>query len=111
MSDPVLITQRMVIRELAKRWRKQYPNGGYHDFKHVQGELDKLDLETVSAQEVNRLIGNDSWTSLTCDACDKEVLAVVQVGQEPDYESRTASLCAECLGRAVGAMIIQEPKP
>ena len=103
-----LTTQRDLIRAVAKRWRDTYApftpasstGEGIRNKKAISERLDALDAETVAAEEVNGIIGNDSWTSLTCDECRKEVLATVTVGQEPDYESATASLCRDCALKA-----------
>jgi len=51
--------------------------------------------------DVDRVIGNASWTRLHCDGCGESVDAVITVGQEPDYESATASLCPKCMAEAV----------
>lgn len=40
------------------------------------------------------------WPSaigLTCHECERDVEEVVEVGEEPDYESHTARLCGQCL--------------
>lgn len=51
-------------------------------------------------EDVNRVIGNNSWTQLICDECKNDVAAVVQLGAEPDYESATACVCGACLLKA-----------
>jgi len=38
-----------------------------------------------------------------CHECDARV-DVVQVGQEPDYESATANVCLVCLKKAVALL-------
>lgn len=65
--------------------------------KQIARKLDALDGETATPADVDSIIGNSSWTRLTCDECGKEVDAVLTVGQEPDYESHTASLCRNCV--------------
>lgn len=35
-----------------------------------------------------------------CDECQRYVKAVVQVGEELDYESYTARLCLDCVRKA-----------
>src|SRR3546814_3694431 len=60
-------------------------------------------------QQVNETIGNDSWTAVPdCDECGKlRPPMVVMVGEEPDYESRTAYLCGACIGKL--ARLIAHP--
>ena len=58
--DFAVFNQRRLIKQVAQRWRAQYPN----DKDGVQPKLDALDLNACSAQEVAKIIGNDSWTSM-----------------------------------------------
>ena len=47
-------------------------------------------------------IAGPSWAADPwCNGCDRAVPVVVQVGQEPDYESSTANLCVDCLRAAL----------
>lgn len=64
-------------------------------------KLAQLDGETATVEEVNKIIGNNSWTRLTCNECGAHVTAVIEVGEPSDYESRTAHLCRPCLERAL----------
>lgn len=101
-----LITQRDLIRKVAKLWDLQYPpvNYYYSDGSKaiISKALNGLNLETASAQAVNQIIGNDSWTDIPkCSECKTRPNdAVLQVGEEPDYESKTAYLCQECARKA-----------
>jgi len=113
------ITQRQLIQNVANKWRDQYEpfksdspifseRAGiktYKTKKQIADELDALDKETATAQDVAAIIGNESWTRLKCDECGNEPEIVVQVGQEPDYESHTASLCVPCLKAAAGLVV------
>ncbi len=109
-----LTTQRDLIRAVAARWRKQYEpfthdtplfsvrNGHRQAIpkKEIAEMLDAIDPETATPEDIAAIIGNESWTRLTCDECGKDTDAVLTVGQEPDYESHTASLCRSCVERA-----------
>lgn len=117
-----ITTQRDLIRQVAKRWRKTYepfekwpaqkrisrdtPDGGveFVSKQQVADDLDALDPETATHEDVSGIIGNESWIRLTCDDCLSEVDATIQVGQEPDYENRTASLCLSCIRYAAAMM-------
>jgi len=98
----------MRIQEVAQRWRKVYEPFKDKDFKYngkskqqIALELDALDPNTATAKDVEDIIGNTTWTKLRCDECEQEVDAVVEVGEEPTYESSTARLCKGCLQKAV----------
>lgn len=117
---PVMVTERTLIRAAPAKWRETYLRDGVWrttalgDSGKVYERLSQLDLETCTAADVKRAIGNDSWTRLSpCDACgsyaddfDKYPKALVRVGQEPDYESATASLCYRCVKEAFEAFDI-----
>ncbi len=99
-----LITQRGLILDVVNCWRSNYPPGKpwVDADKDIIGKtLAALDLSTVTAEQVNAIIGNGSWTSIRCNECGECVAAAVQVGEPPDYESATASVCESCLRKAV----------
>jgi len=102
-----ITTQRDLIRVVAKRWRDTYEPfeqwdmrptifGPAQDKKAIALKLDKLDPETATPEDVAAVIGNESWTRLTCDECGQDVAAILTVGQELDYGSQTASICRKC---------------
>lgn len=109
-----LITQRQLIQKVAARWRQQYEpfkdqtpmfsvRAGIEKLRskrEISEELDALDGDTATAQQVDAIIGNGSWTRMNCDQCKKEVTSVLRVGAELDYESATADLCEECVAQA-----------
>lgn len=100
-------SERELVRTVAERWRKQYgrdPSGifGGRDKAVILRQLEALDVETATAGDVAAIIGNKSWVSPdACDECGTASWSNVQVGQEPDYESATATLCADCLRKAL----------
>ena len=66
----MIITKESLARDAAYRWKMQYPEGATHVTK-AQARIGEM-LELVTGpDEVNRLIGNDSWTRITCEECDK----------------------------------------
>lgn len=92
-----LINERNSVRDVAARWERQYPKDGhYGENKETQAittALYKLDVETATAADVAEIVGNNSWCEpLTCDECGEDVSTAVQLGQEPDYGSATATL-------------------
>ena len=60
-------------------------------------------FSTIIPDAVNDIIGNQSWTQCSCSECNRDVDAVVQLGQEPDYESSTAWICRDCIKLAAAA--------
>lgn len=101
-----IITERDSIKDAITFFIGLHGEGSYGaDTRgiHVGKELSKLDKETVSAEEVNTLIGSD-WTSKTCNDCGVKVKTVVQIGEDLDYDSCTANVCIDCLKKAVKLM-------
>ena len=94
-----LITERDLIRGVADAWGRQFiSTSGEHN--ETKMRLVSLNKETATADEVNEIIGNASWTNIKCDQCGTLVKLVVQVGKVPAYESNTANLCTTCLTAA-----------
>lgn len=99
-----LETMRGQVRSVAQRWRAQYGNASRHgaDKQEIQRKLDALDVETATDADVTAIIGNSSWTGPhECHECGVTTRAAVELGQPPDYESRTATICIDCLHKAV----------
>jgi hypothetical protein len=106
-----LITQKGLVCGVAERWRQSYPaNHGYGpDKDRIWHALKALDKNKATPADVEQIIGNDSWTSLKCDECGNESEIVVRVGEEPDYESATASLCPACINKAASIIAAEHP--
>lgn len=102
MSEVEYKTAGSVLRSVADKWKEQYCKqfGGWS--KH---HADKAREETYhqlvrclanggTAEEVTAIIGNDSWSTLTCDICREKVTGLACFG-EP-YESYS-EVCLSCL--------------
>jgi hypothetical protein len=96
-----LMNERQQIKAVARKWKRQYPtgvNGGVD----IGAKLAALDVEAATADDVAQIIGNRSWVAKeTCDECGAETWDAVQLGEEPDYESSTATICGDCLRAAL----------
>jgi hypothetical protein len=98
-----VIRKSDLIRNVAAKWRLQYPSGGYKSDKDLI--YCRLFTERPTTEdEVEAIIGNSSWTSNVCDECGKECNVTVQIGEEPDYESATVVMCEPCLVLALDAI-------
>jgi len=103
-------TVRDLIRGVAERWDSHYPIGysGFEPEKKraISRKLADLDKEKATAKEVEAIIGNSSWTDLSCNSCRADHLPViVTVGEEPECESATANLCYSCCVEAWSMMV------
>jgi hypothetical protein len=97
-----LVTTAERIKTVAARWKDAYPGSRWGaDKLAISAALDALDPLTATAEDVAAIIGNTSWTDLNdCDDCGAKGAAVIQVGEEPHYESYTAYLCPACVRKA-----------
>ena len=93
-----LITERSLIKEVAEMWDAVYgpafrpTNNG--SSKEISVTLHALNLNKVSANTVNKIIGNDTWTVLICHECAVEVKKVV-VFYNGDGD-RAYQICESC---------------
>jgi len=93
-----LTTRQELADVAASRWARQY-FGKYDRFpeKAVIGEqLDALP-PNPDPDEVDRIIGNKSWTHGTCDECDRTIGDSIECG-DSDL-GRTFNLCLSCVRR------------
>lgn len=86
-----------------KRWKDQYYREDIKQWKPLfksklsSEEIYKalLVLNPRTHEAVNKIIGNYSWTALTCDYCHKNVEAIVNIdvtsGEYATY------ICADCI--------------
>lgn len=105
-----LITRQMKADTAARDWFHTYAHTSY--WKEGRFSVTGLTKEETHTKlvalgahpnpdDVDSVIGNKSWTACICNDCGKYVEAVVQLGQEPDYDSATANICFPCLKKAV----------
>ena len=98
------ITKNSRANEVLAGWKRQYGEGTYwQEDEEKQDILDKLENLGVNPfpDDVDSVIGNDSWTRTKCDECNASNVDVIQIGQDPDYESSTAEICKDCLAKAL----------
>ena len=102
------VTQRQLIQGVAENWKRQYQSSNGHwlgtrndNAQEIYTALKALDLDIATKQDIDAVIENSSWCRLKCDECGRETQTVIQLGEEVDYESSTASVCSECLSLAV----------
>ena len=95
-----LITERDKIKETSSRWEAVYKNAGYGKDKiDIMNSLNALDTEIATSKQIADIIGNDTWTTMSCSECGKQSIPVIEVGDEPDYESNTVWLCFGCIDK------------
>jgi len=94
MSD--IIKRDDVISNAPNRWAEQYsaPHWIHSDKMIIKEKLLKL-AENFTKSDVDKIIGNSSWTQLICDECRNDVEAVlcmdVNSGEYVHY------ICESCM--------------
>lgn len=110
-----LITRGSLAKSCADRYKEKYHRGGNDWFNQINTDSRKVYFQILklglspTPEQIKEIIGRD-WCRVTCDECEKTVDAVMQLGQPPDYESKTACVCLDCLQKAV-SVITTEPTP
>ena len=112
MKFATIIQRRDIILSVRPQWLNQYKD--YPDektvgwnpkrtFGSVRVALQALDPETCSPNDVGAALGmvGSGWANNICDECGDDFPVVLRLGEEPDYEARYWSLCANCLKNAL----------
>jgi len=95
MEKAQIVTTRTLIQNVVWRiseraCRHERGSRRAKEYQSILINLTKLNLATCSADEVDDIIGNSSFTTITCHACDKHVNAAAVL---PD----SSTLCLECV--------------
>lgn len=95
-------TRATLAQQAPKKWAAQYSRPPVRpDQQKITEQLAALE-SPIDPDQVDAIIGNKSWTQVDCcSECEARVDVVVEIGQEPDYESSTAWVCLPCLRAAV----------
>lgn len=91
-----LLTKQDILNMVADRWRSQYCSNNGWKYQGKDSVYDKLEAlgDNPKSTDIDRVIGNNSWTSLTCQTCNREVDAVVIVG-DGECEIYTCKKCVK----------------
>ena len=100
-----IITRTKRASTVTKRWNETYfGNGDWYkgglDKQKIHKELVALGVDP-KADDVDKIIGNTSWTQCKCDECNSYEEETIVIGQEPDYDSATAEVCKKCISIAL----------
>lgn len=98
-----IVTTRDLIRTVAERWAAQYYGTGRPEKIEILRRLRLIDPETVTAAEVDAIIGNDDWTKSVCGECAELVSVAIEIGAAVHFDGviETNSLCIPCLKSAI----------
>jgi hypothetical protein len=93
-----LVNNKSKVKYAVSNWARQYSDASYGaDKQEITKALKALNQPTAS--DIESIIGNESWTKLSCDECSSYVENAVHFGE---YESHT--ICYDCV-KAAARMI------
>lgn len=94
---------RTKILDVANAWRRQYGEKPTDiRWRRVLKKLDALDKTTATPEEVDAIIGNNSWTSEVCSVCQNDCpesgWLTFEAWDDPQV------ICADCVRAASQAL-------
>lgn len=97
----MLLTKQHLVNIVDERWKKQYyrdASWDYYGEDKVEKYKDLVNLgSNKNLEDVDKIIGNSSWTRLICLGCDKDVDAVFVFG----ICHNSLYVCEDCVNIAV----------
>ena len=113
-----LCNEKQLIKDKLNEWENKLINHHREDakqFRTLLGEEDMslanklktLNSDTTTKEELELVLGHEI-RPYCCDECDHNGFDIVMMGQEPDYESRTAYLCLSCLKKAINLLEVND---
>lgn len=97
-----IITRHVRASGAAKNWRIQYPLGSDYDNDHFNGIYEALVAlgPTPDPDDVDRIVGNESWTECYCSHCHTPKGPFIRFNDEYD-------LCKDCLTAGLNMFILE----
>jgi len=97
--------KKELIKNVAARFKESYFVKGVWVYNR-DGNKESIYNNLVSKkpkteEDIEEIIGNDSWTSNRCNQCRNETDVLIRLGEEPDWESNTFFICKDCLEKAI----------
>lgn len=94
-----LVTRQILANGVTERWLRQYPKKDYEGCEKwiIYERLVSLG-DNPNPDDVNKVIGNNSWTSIECDICGRSVDKAI----EADVSGYDSHICFNCIDKAKG---------
>ncbi len=100
-------TKQERIENASNQWDIQYDSPNISKVhKKIGEELKKNKIMT--AEKIEEIIGNDSWTKNQCLECGEDSEILIHLGEEIDYDSISFLICPNCLQKAL-KLAIENP--
>lgn len=99
-----IVTRQQLTNGAVDRWREQYftcRGEWYDDRKQTIWEKLKALGSSPDPADVDRVIGNGSWTRITCDNCGRYPEIAIEMGSHSDDEYGPCNYCRKCVDEAI----------
>lgn len=104
-----VITERNAIKQAREHWKDSYARDSADrktgwcskTFGQIRTDLDALDIDSCSVEDLAQALGTTGWGLIKCDECGERQNKLVRMGEKPDYEARWQDICAHCLDRGL----------
>lgn len=90
-----------VIKSVPDRWKAQYDGTKWERHRKITDELQALKATEFTATDVERIIGNASWTTLKCDECHYDEDVLCSIGTDSEWGGPAGYYCGRCLREAL----------
>lgn len=96
-----VLTKRELINNVVVAFEHQFGTSPKSPrWKQTGDRLRKLKLSKASEKDVEKIIGNRSWTEMRCAECKRDCDEAMQLGSDFDREHGPVYLCTKCLEHA-----------
>ena len=94
----MLLTKQHLVNIVDERWKKQYYKNSSWD-RYGEDKVEKYEQlvnlgDNKNPEDVDKIIGNPSWTRLNCNNCNKDVDVVFIFGTSEEY---SCYVCEDCV--------------
>lgn len=84
------------LKDIGERYKAQYPKNYLLADGKMSDDIYKKILTAKTLKQVDKIIGNDTWTSLRCHECGTKHTKIAAI----DAWEETIYLCKKCLVKA-----------
>ena len=93
----MLLKKQHLANTVDKRWKKQYYKNSSWDY-YGDDRIEKYEQlvnlgKNKNPEDVDKIIGNSSWTRLICNNCNEDVDAVFIFGAD----ETSCYVCGDCV--------------
>ncbi|WP_372570405.1 hypothetical protein [Ruegeria jejuensis] len=105
-----IVTRKGKALGAPKRWAQRYAGyqgSGSDEKQRITEKLNGLTLEERTPERIDQIIGNDTWTRVSCDLCDDSVERAAALSDGIN----DLLVCESCLRAAEIALFSERKNP